>query len=364
MDSACAWTAAAGRSAFLTDTTDRIESFVAAGALRDPRWASYASAEGYTRLILGLAASRPHALLLAPDPAAPRARALVARSLAEPDAAVLGLFEAAADADGEAAADRVIDEALAWAREQGLARLYAPVDLNTWFDYRFMLPVESSGDQPPLRAWEPIHPPAYLERFRARGFEPAEHFESVGILLPESGPYTGASAVEYTRPAWQKAVSEGIVFERLTDPAALPALLEELHPLCMAAFSDNPLFEPLPAQLFRSMYASAIGSRDASTTHWARDASGRPAGFVFAFREDDATVVKTIAVDPAMRGRQISSALMHLAIKTTVESGRRDFVSALVRRGNTSNFLSKPHLMPGVGSWKREYVLLARAVSL
>jgi GNAT superfamily N-acetyltransferase len=343
--------------------TDRIEEFIAAGGLRDPDWSSYASSESYARLILGLAASRPHALLLAGDPGEPRARALVAQSLGDTQAAVLGLFEAISGAAGDEAAERVIAEAGAWARGRGLVRLYAPVDLNTWFDYRFILPAEPGASAAPLRPWEPIHPPAYLERFRAAGFGEAERYETVAVLLPRTGAYTSKNAVEYTHGAWKKAVDEGITFGRLTDPSSLPALLDELHPLCMAAFADNPLFEPLPATVFRAIYASAIASRDAGATHWARDANGRPVGFVFAFREDDTMVVKTIAVDPALRGRQLSSALIHLVMRTAVENGVHDFISALVRRGNTSNFLSKAHLMPGVGSWKREYALLAREVA-
>lgn len=338
---------------------ERIDAFLAAGALRDPAWASATSTDGYARLILGLAASRPHALLLAGDGNQPAARALVAQSLGADRAAVIGLFEMASDAAGSAAAAEVIAQAAAWAAEQEIDALYAPVDLNTWFDYRFLLPAEGEGAKVPLRPWEPIHPPGYLETFRAHGFAEVERYETVGVLLPQAG-YTGEKAVASTRDAWQKAVDDGIEFSRLTDPAALPDLLDELHPICMDAFRDNLLFEPLAAPVFRAVYSSAIASRDAGATHWARDASGRPVGFVFAFREEDTTVVKTIAVDPSMRGRQLSSALMHLAIRTSVESGVNDFVSALVRRGNTSNFLSQAHLMPGVGTWKREYALLGR----
>lgn len=342
-----------------TADPEHVEAFVAAGALRDPRWASRSSSEAYTRLILGLAATRPHELLLSSEETA-RARALVAQSLGTENAAVLGLFEMAPDPTGAAAATHAIERAVAWAHARGLTMLYAPVDLNTWFDYRFMLPPERAAAGVPIRPWEPIHPPAYLELFRARGFTEVERYETTAILLPRTGAYTGASAVEQTRDAWRKAVDSGITFDRLTDPAALPPLLDELYPLCMEAFSENLLFEPLPASVFRSLHVSGIASRDASATHWARDEQGRPVGFVFAFREDDTMVVKTIAVDPGLRGRRLSSALMHLVIRTAVESGIHDFVSALVRRGNTSNFLAQAHLLPGVGCWKHEYVLLGR----
>ena len=93
-----------------------------------------------------------------------------------------------------------------------------------------------------------------------------------------------------------------------------------------------------------------------------RDGSGRLAGFVLAFVDGDTAVVKTIAVTPELRGKRISSALVHLVLKASVERGLRTVVSALVRRGNTSEHLASPYLKLGVTPWKREYILMRRSL--
>jgi GNAT superfamily N-acetyltransferase len=236
------------------------------------------------------------------------------------------------------------------------------VDSSTWFAYRFALPVPEGSPDPPPYAWEPRNPPEYPERFRRHGFADRERFETVGLRFPRSGPYTIESLLAHSGRGWQSAASAGFSIERLdgrTDPSAF---LDELHPLCAGAFADNPFFEPLPRTLFRALYADALARTSGHLTFFARDGSGRLAGFVFAFPDRGAVVVKTVAVAPESRGAGLSSALLHAVFRAAVEAGVDRFVSALVRKGNTSEFLVKPHMVPSVVTWLREYVVLGREV--
>ena len=336
-----------------------LHAFVGApSALRSGAHAAHAPGEAYSGLVLRLASQRPHQLVVAADGDRLRGRLLIAASHATASSAALGLFEVAPGPDALEIARQMVREAEAWATEHGRAEIYAPVDLNSWFSYRFPLPAISS-DAPEPYAWEPTAPPEYLQLFRQLGYADAEYYHTIGATLSTAG-YTAHDAARSTLPAFEQALAAGYRPERLESTAHLDALLGEMHALCMAAFGDNPLFEPLPLELFRVMYASAAASYDCSLSHWLRDARGALVGFVLAFVDAGAVVVKTIAVVPELRGQRLSSALMHLVLRTAAERSHASFVSALVRRGNTSEFLSQAHLVPGLRSWRREYVLLVK----
>ena len=147
------------------------------------------------------------------------------------------------------------------------------------------------------------------------------------------------------------------------DGVSVPTFLEELHPLCLEAFGESPLFEPVSREVFRGLYQEVLTRPEADLTHWARNAEGRLVGFIFAFRQASEMVIKTVAVIPAARGSRLSRALVHFAVKAAAEAGIHTFISALVRRGNTSEYLGLPHLMPGVETWTQDYVLLRRSVA-
>jgi GNAT superfamily N-acetyltransferase len=329
--------------------------------LRADEWAPHAPSVAYTEAVLGLARARPHELLLALDDERVVGRAAVVASYALPAAAALGLFEVDLASSADAAACLLLDAASEWARANGLREVFAPVDVNTWFSYRFLLPPRGRGATVPTYAWEPAQPPEYVELFRRCGFEEAERYVTIG-LSDALGGVALSAAVRYTARAFRDAVAAGYRFERLAGSNCLDALLGEMHTLCMDAFRGSPLFEPLPVDLFRRLYTSAVSSHDCTLTHLVRDRGGSLAGFAFAFVDRDAVVIKTIAVAPEARRRRLSTALTHLVLAAGAEGAYRTFVTALIRRGNASELLVRPHFVPGVRVWRHEYVLLRRDV--
>ncbi len=329
--------------------------------LRPEPYRPYTPGPQYTDMVLRLALGRPSELLVAAAGGRVTARAAVMRCASREGAGLVGLYEAGEGREGDATTERILEAALEWATTQGLGELFAPVDSSTWFSYRFTVPASSPGSDRPPYHWEPTHPPSYLSRFRQLGFEDVEFFETRGFDFPPTGSYGIQDAARYASPAWEAARDAGFGFHRLNDELdAIP--YEELHRLSTAAFRDNALFEPLSVEAFRGLYASAMTGAAADFTHWVRDPDGQLCAFVFAFSENDEVVIKSIAVDPLARGRKLSTALVHLVLEGAHEKGISSVVSALVRRGNTSEFLGKPHLMPGVATWTREYVLLRRAL--
>ncbi|HSG47646.1 MAG TPA: GNAT family N-acetyltransferase [Longimicrobiales bacterium] len=317
----------------------------------------------YSELVLDLLEGRDHGLLVASAQGRIRARAVVAARDAEPDTAILGLYEAADGEVGDAATARILDEAEAWARARGRRRILAPVDGSTWMAYRFRIPSLDAGRLASRRSysWEPHHPERYPQRFFEAGYREALRFETLGLVFPQDDGYRLAEASVRTRPAAEAARDHGYRFEALRDHReAVP--WPELHSVCSDGFRENPLFDALPLSLFRQLYHGALGFAAWDFTHWLRDPAGELCAVVFAFRQDEAVVVKSIAVSPLHRGRHLSTALIHRVLDAAASAGVHEIVSALVRSGNTSEFLSRRHLMPGVESWSHGFAVLGREV--
>lgn len=322
----------------------------------------HAPSAAYTARVLQLALQRPADLFLAWEGDTVVARAAAVCSTGREGAGVLGLYEAASGRQGDLGTKMILDAAIPWAASQGIEELSAPVDVNTWFSYRFPVPPTSGECTRAPAPWEPTQPPEYLERFRKHGFEEAEHYQTRGFGFPTSGTHTVSDVVRYSATALEAACAAGLSFQRLDDGVSVPTFLEELHPLCLEAFGESPLFEPVSQEVFRGLYQDALTRPEADLTHWARDAEGRLVGFIFAFRQASEMVIKTVAVMPAARGTRLSRALVHFAVKAAAEADIHTVISALVRRGNTSEYLGRPHLMPGVETWTQDYVLLRRSV--
>jgi ribosomal protein S18 acetylase RimI-like enzyme len=343
--------------------TSFLERFRRAGAgLRVGSFAKSARSSQYTDLVLSLATGRPSDLLIVHDGSRDVARAIVMRHALDETVGVMGLYEAAEGPDGDSATACLVEAGLEWAGAHGVSELYAPVDGNTWFSYRFSLPANPPGTDRPPYHWEPYHPPEYLTRFRALGFEDAELFVTHRLEFPDTGDYRMREAASHGATALQAARNDGLSFHQLGDtPGATP--YDEFHRLSNEAFRENPLFEPLSEDLFHGLYAKAMTVAWADFTHWVRDAEGKMLGFVFALNENDQAVIKSIAVDPAARGRKLSTALNHLVFEKAHEQGISTILMALIRRGNTSEFFVTPHRKPGVRTWSREYVLLRQMVN-
>ncbi|MEJ2539464.1 MAG: GNAT family N-acetyltransferase, partial [Gemmatimonadota bacterium] len=287
--------------------------FLAVGPeLRSPEAHDATPSPGYGARVLDLLEDRPYSLLVAETGGRPVARAVVTVRADRSETGLLGLDEAGEGPDGDHATRSLLAEASDWCRERGLRRILAPVDGNSWMAYRFRLPDPAADAHGARRsfAWEPRHPPRYLERFLVAGFHETLRFETVGLVFPQDGPYRLADAAAQTRPAAEAAAAAGYGFRCLRrdrEELSWPAL----HRLTARAFAPSPLFQPIPLQLFQGLYQNALGAAAADFTHWIRDPWGRLCAVMFAFRDGDSVILKSVAVDPDHQGRHLSTALVH-----------------------------------------------------
>jgi GNAT superfamily N-acetyltransferase len=275
-----------------------------------------------------------------------------------PGTGYLGFFEVdMEDPDRDMVARALIDVANAWLGGCGARKVYGPLDVATWFNYRFRVPADPSADEEaePAFAWEPVNPPEYVRWFAERGFTEAERYHSLGFRPHD--PALVDLIVAATGVAYDQARQRGMTFRAL-DTTRLDAELSVLYALSMEAFCENFLFEPIPFEAFRALYAAAAAHIDERLTYFVLDPCGREAGFVFAFIDRGYTVVKTIALRPQFRGQKLSTALMHVVFKETAARGLGQAISALVKNGSKGEILATRQ--ENVREWRREYALFEK----
>jgi GNAT superfamily N-acetyltransferase len=351
------WTATNGAA----PPADFLERFQHVGAAMQATYAAEAlTPPSYIAMLLRAAAERPVELTIVSAGGRDVARAGSFVSTAHEGVGLIGLYEAEAGRTGDEATELLVERAVIWAAGQRLRLLYAPVDANTWFRYRFAI---GSPDRAPRPfAWEPQQPDAYRTRFLQQGFAVADTFETMGFDFPARGAYTFRDLVEQTRNGSRAAAEHGFVCERLAAGADPETVLRELHPLCMEAFADNLLFQPISLELFVHKYRELLASTPAHMTFLARGPDRHLAGFLFAFPDRGWIVIKTVAVAVGARGQRLASALLHEAVKAGADAGLTKVVTALVRADNDSRFLVDPRKMPSVARWERTYELLSRTL--
>jgi GNAT superfamily N-acetyltransferase/ribosomal protein S18 acetylase RimI-like enzyme len=332
-----------------------------ASSLRESAYAPFAPKQTYSALLLNLARERPFDAFLAEAEGRVAGRAAVWSLTAKPGAAGIGLFESAPGAERDDASAMLIDAASSWATDRGYTEIFAPIDLNTWFSHRFLLPPPDGRTHKILYSWEPVQPPEYVDAFTRRGFRNAERYHTEIMRFDHGSERSLGKVAELTSDAVTHATKAGFTFERLADPARLPALLDEAYGLCSEAFAENFLFEPIGPELFRTILLSGAAVRDSTLSHWVRDAAGQMQGFILAFADGDAVVVKTVAISPSARGNRLAVALTHLAVKEGTRRGLNSLASALVHGGNVSEILSGPFARACAECLTHEYVLLRKA---
>lgn len=333
-----------------------------AALLREEMFAPYAPSPAYSAMVLGLMRRRPFDAFLVMDRERVCGRIAVGALGAKPGAAAAGLFEAVAGQDRDAACDMLISAAMRWASSDRYSEIFAPIDFDTWFSYRFLVPREDNAPHVRLFSWEPAQPADYLDAFIGEGFAVSERYQTVVARFDAQSTNSLSHVAELTSSALTDAMLAGFSFERLSDHSQLPAVLDEAYALCMSAFADNFLFERLSRELFKTILLSGAAVRDCTLSHWVRDASGDMKGFVLSFADGDAIVCKTIAISPTARGHRLSTALLHLTVMEGAARGLNTFVSALVRGGNVSESLLGPFAEHCASQERHEYVLLRRDV--
>jgi hypothetical protein len=159
--------------------------------------------------------------------------------------------------------------------------------------------------------------------------------------------------LEGTREAHERALAQGYRFREFKADGFLESEVPRLHAISMEAFKDNLLFEPIPLEIFRSLYLPMAKQLVPSLTCFALDPAGREVGFFFCFPDGEYLVMKSVGVLPEARGRGLSNATLHQILSTGAARQLEKAITALVRSGARSESYAKK----ATALWKHEYAL-------
>ena len=261
------------------------------------------------------------------------------------------------DADAGAA---LLAAAVDRLRAEGARHAVGPMDGSTWFGYRVVTEPSPGGAEAPRFALEPWPKPVIELAFTQAGFAPVAHYLSSRVAsLPDQAGRL-ADDLARLRPS-------GVTL-RPFRTADGPAELGALHGLLLRAFAGHPFYAPLDLDRFRALYGPLVARIDPRLVLVAEvdgrvDGGRRPVGVVLAVPDSaqaergepvDTVVVKTLAVDPAWRGRGLGGALVRAAQEAARRAGFTSAVHALMHAENPST------RMGGEAVPIRRYALLGR----
>ena len=225
-------------------------------------------------------------------------------------------------------------------RQRGQAQAVGPLDGSTWFGYRVV--TESDGRAP---FWlEPAPAAAISQAFARAGFRPVARYLS--------------SAVDALASEADDRLADGLAVRSFRTADWVP-----LHDVLLRAFAGNPFYAPLDLDRFLALYGPLVSQVDPDLVLVA-EAEGRPVAVVLALPDlaqarrgepVDTVIVKTLAVDPAWRGRGLGGLLVRQVQERARQRGFRRAVHALMHADNASVRISA-----ALGTPFRRYALLGR----
>lgn len=272
------------------------------------------------------------------------------RAATRPECGYLGFFEVDLEHPKALEISNVLlSTGSEWLRGQGVAKIYGPINYSTWFPYRF-----SVGESKEFSSWEPLSPPDYAELFLKSGFRLCQTYSSA--VNKDAGP-----VLEFLKLRRQQCVQHGISFRSFHQDlySIKEKDLPHLYDLTLACFQENFLFEPIPYEQFLELYVPAMSSKvDSFRGTFAVDAEGKPCGYLFGFVEKGAYLVKSLAVAPSARGKNVAYGMMgEQAPKMKEEVGFSQIGTALVRNGEISDHLPARFASLSPVVWQHDYHL-------
>lgn len=156
-----------------------------------------------------------------------------------------GYFESAGDA---AAEDELFERALDWAREQGAAQVFGPINHSTFGLYRIRTRNDDGGY---TFLGEPFNPPRYADTIERHGFAPFKEWVTLYNTEEQCQAVT-----EGRIDILEDVLAAGYRIEPLT-PELWMAHLEQIHPLVDEMFADAFGYTPISFEQF----AAALGER-------------------------------------------------------------------------------------------------------
>lgn len=244
-----------------------------------------------------------------------------------------------------------------WFKARDIKKIAGPIDINTWFNYRFSILGKNFF---PRYKWEPTTPPEYLTLFRQIGFKDLAYFHTVFFRYLRIGNFClGTGAM---KKSFKSLNEKGFTLRPFDKEHFMSQEVPLFHEISHEAFKEALLFEPIDMQSFKAIYAAAAHSYDSSPSSVLLSPSGETAGFIFAFYDGDYLVIKSIALKLKFQGMNLSSGMIYNAVRQSFAFNKKGTISALVRAGLPSESIEKNAQKTTWFTSKHHYVLLNKEI--
>ncbi len=324
---------------------DFIVQFARSGReLREPPFDAWAPSEAYVRMLLALPRRCAFVLLTQGDKVLGRAAVFLSSTTV--DQAFIGLYEVDLREDHAAHSRQILAAAMAWAKDQGVRKVYGPLDAGTFYNYRFRV-----DSDPRAYSWEPNQPAAYVSHWRDFGFKVSENYSSVALA---DGPYLPIHiSLKTMKPLEFIATWRGYSFHPFSK--VWSENMDMLYTIVAESFTKNVLYEPLARADFDRLYGDF--KADFSPSFVLKNRSGKTVGFCLSYYDNKSLVVKTVGLLPSERGQHLGLAIFARSVLFGVKPGIIEVVSALTRSGNKPDKFTNFFRKLGVGGWSHSYEL-------
>jgi hypothetical protein len=249
----------------------------------------------------------------------------------------------------------ILSTAQSWLESHDVKEIVAPIDMNTWFSYRFSVFGEKFY---PRLKWEPTTPPMYTELFRRHGFKDLALFHTV--FFPHLRIGNWCIGTGPMKNSYHHLHKLGFSLREMDKENFATKELPVFHEISHEAFKDSFLFEPIDLQTFTSLYAGALQVYDFSPSSVILSPEGEIAGFIFAFYDGDHLVIKSLALRKKYQGLNLSSGLIWNAVRQSFRFKKKGTISALVKTGIASESIEKKVKKTMWFSWAHYYILLSK----
>lgn len=277
----------------------------------------------------------PHLLLIDSDQV--QARLLAFLDPIHPAQGYIGWYECT---HNEVAHQALLNEAFVWLKTHGCQVVTGPLNGTTWNPYRFNMTADF-----PIFPGEPYQPNYYPEFWLRSGFEPSLTY--VTEIPPKS-------VVHPMDEATLTTILSGNQFRHLKiTPEISDRYAAKLHAFYHLCFASNPLFQPISEAAYKTISdkTTAIVSPDHSFL--ILDHRDEIAGIFLSFVDyyhqhysnlpdapadykKNRLVIKTLAVHPDYRNKQLGTLMINYIHNMAYKSGYEEVIHALMYVDNIS----------------------------
>jgi GNAT superfamily N-acetyltransferase len=259
-------------------------------------------------------------------------------SPSDPTRGYIGFYQPLNEANGK----QLLASAVQWLQEQGVQKIYGPIDYSTWFDYRFL--ISTTGG--PEFSFEPGRSSLdYAKQWTDFGFTLCEEYHSRAY----DGIHT---ALPKTQSSFEKFYQLGYRTRSMDMAMHRDREILAITQINQLSFDRAFLSEPLDAEAYRKLYvprfegllSDSNGNENDSLSFFILDPTGKEIGYFFLFQDagdqDKPYLIwKTLAIMQLHQGQGLATFGIHHALQIAKKRNLDSMVAALIRKGAPSEIL-------------------------